>query len=177
MLALACVGLGSLHPAPADDAASAREYDLKAAYIYNFAKFTEWPRGSFSDAMSPLVIGVVGDDRVAASLTTLTRGRAVNGHPIEVKPLASPSVPPNVRILFVSGSQDAALSKLTGALQTGGLLTVGESEAFTKAGGMIRLLVDSNRLQFEIDNERAEKGGLTLSSQLLMLARKVHKAP
>jgi hypothetical protein len=178
VLALALWIAFASRTAHAQDAASAsaKEQDLKAAYIYNFAKFTEWPAESFNDATGPLVIGVVGDERVAASLATLTRSRALNGHPIEVRLLSGMPLPPEVRILFIAGSQDAALPRLAGAFQATGLLTIGETESFARAGGIIRLVVDSSRLQFEIDNARAEKAGVTLSSQLLMLARKVRKS-
>lgn len=145
---------------------SAREEELKAAYIYNFAKFTRWP-----SVPNPLVIGVLGDQRVADSIAVLTRGRAVGGSPIEVRSVSANAIPGDLQILYVAGSQDAAL---TPALFQPGRLTIGETETFTQNGGIIRLFVESDRLRFEIDNHQAQKAGLTLSSQLLMLARKVN---
>jgi hypothetical protein len=82
----------------------------------------------------------------------------------------------DVRVLYVPASQDATLTHLAPSFHTAGLLTVGESDLFVRSGGIIRLLVESDRLQFEIDADIAEKVGLTLSSQLLMLARKVRSS-
>jgi hypothetical protein len=156
---------------------SASEHDLKAAFVYNFAKFTTWPEGALASPSAPLVIGVLGDGQVAASLRSLTRNRLANGHPIEVRAIDPEAVPTDIRVLYISGTQDATLGKLAQSFLTPGLLTVGESDLFVQSGGMIRLLVDSGRLQFEIDAGLASKAGLTLSSQLLMLARQVRLSP
>lgn len=150
---------------------SVREDELKAAYIYNFAKFTHWPGVGDSGVPNPLLIGVLGDERVANSLAALTRGRTIGGSAIEVKSFGPNAIPANLHILYVSASQELAPS-----LFQAGRLTIGETEDFTRNGGIIRLLVESDRLQFEIDNGHAQKAGLTLSSQLLMLARRVATA-
>jgi hypothetical protein len=147
--------------------ASVREDELKAAYIYNFAKFTRWPGVGASGVPNPLVIGVLGDERVADSLAVLTRGRTVAGSPVEVKAIGPGAVPANLHILYISASQ-----RPDSSLFQPGRLTIGETEEFTQNGGIIRLLVESDRLQFEIDNDHAQKAGLSLSSQLLMLARR-----
>jgi uncharacterized protein DUF4154 len=149
---------------------SAREEELKAAYIYNFAKFTRWPGAGDGGVPNPLVIGVLGDQRVADSISMLTRGRTVGGSPIEVRSVSADAIPGNLHILYVAASQDAAL---TPTLFQPGRLTIGETDTFTQNGGIIRLFVESDRLRFEIDNRHAQKAGLALSSQLLMLARKV----
>lgn len=145
-------------------ARSVPEHELKAAYIYNFAKFTRWPGTGESGVPNPLVIGVLGDERIAESIATLTHGRTVGGSPIEVKSVDRNAIPANLQILYVDASEDALPS-----LFQPGRLTIGETEHF---GGIIRLFVESDRLQFEIDNRQAQRAGLTLSSQLLMLARK-----
>jgi hypothetical protein len=149
---------------------SAREYELKAAYIYNFAKFTRWPGAGESGVPNPLVIGVLGNERVADSIAALTRGRTIAGSAIEVKSFGPHDIPANLHIVYVGDSP------LTPELFQAGRLTIGETEAFTQNGGIIRLFVESDRLRFEIDNGHAQKAGLTLSSQLLMLARKVTSA-
>lgn len=154
------------------DSGSAPADELTAAYIYNFAKFTRWPGVGDAGVPNPLIIGVLGDERVAESLAILTRGRTVGGSPIEVKAFGPDAIPANLHILYVSASQDASLRQLAPALFQPGRLTIGETQGFTQNGGIIRLFVESDRLQFEIDNGHAQKAGLTLSSQLLMLARK-----
>jgi hypothetical protein len=148
-----------------------REDELKAAYIYNFAKFTRWNGVGDSGVPNPLVIGVLGDERVAESLAALTHGRTVGGSPIEVKSFGPNAIPANLHIVYVSASHEGSL---TPALFQQGRLTIGETEDFLQRGGIIRLLVESDRLQFEIDNGHAQKACLTLSSQLLMLARRVN---
>ena len=151
--------------------ASARECELKAAYLYNFAKFTRWPAAGEAGVPNPLIIGVLGDERVADSIAALTRGRTVGGSTIEVKSFGPDDIPANLHIVYVGNTQE--LHELAPKLFQPGRLTIGETETFTRNGGMIRLFVESDRLRFEIDNGRAQKAGLTLSSQLLMLARKV----
>lgn len=152
------------------DPGSAREDELKAAYLYNFAKFTRWPGAG--DVPNPLVIGVLGDERVADSISALTRGRTVGGSTIQVKSFSADAIPAYLHIVYVAASQDDSLRRLAPSLFQPGRLTVGETEAFMQNGGIIRLFIESDRLQFEIDIRQAQKAGLTLSSQLLMLARK-----
>ena len=159
---------------PPAEAAPVKEYELKAAYIFNFAKFARWSTAGSSGVPNPLVIGVLGDERVASSLAALTRDRNISGSPIEVKLLNPNSIPSDLGILFVAASQDAVLSKLAPALFRPGRLTIGESDLFREGGGIINLVVQGDRLQFEIGNSRAQNAGVTLSSQLLALARRVY---
>jgi hypothetical protein len=154
---------------------SVSEYDLKAAYLYNFAKFTSWPEGSFAAAQSPMVVGVLGTERLIAALETVTRGRLVNGHVISVKAWSPQLGTAGLHVLYVESAYEAQLAKMAGPFVARGLLTVGESDAFMASGGAIRLVVDGNRLQFEISAPATERAGLTLSSQLLMLAKSVRK--
>jgi hypothetical protein len=153
---------------------SAREDELKAAYVYNFAKFTRWPGAGDAGVPNPLVIGVLGDERVAQSIAALARGRTVGGSAIEVRSFGPNDVPTTLHIVYVGDSQDESMHRLASMLFQPGRLTIGETESFTQHGGIIRLFVESDRLRFEIDNSHAQKAGLTLSSQLLMLARKVN---
>jgi hypothetical protein len=155
---------------------SVREYELKAAYVYNFAKFTRWPGAGESGVPSPIVIGVLGNERVAEAIAALTRGRTVSGSAIEVKAFGANDIPATLHIVYIGESQDGSLPRLAPVLFQPGRLTIGETEAFTQHGGIIRLFVEADRLRFEIDNAHAQKAGLTLSSQLLMLARKVTNA-
>jgi len=145
---------------------SAREYELKAAYIYNFAKFTRWPAAGESGVPNPLVIGILGNERVAQSIANLTRGRTIAGSAIEVKSFGPHDIPADLNIIYIGDSHDEPLNHVAQP----GRLTIGES------GGIIRLFVEADRLRFDIDNAQAQKAGLTLSSQLLMLARKVTSA-
>lgn len=153
-------------PAALAGSEAAREYELKAAYIYNFAKFTRWSAAGDSGVPNPLVIGVLGNERVAESIAALTRGRTIAGSPIEVKSFGPHDIPAYLNIVYVGDSQGESLRELAQP----GRLTIGEN------GGIIHLFVETDRLRFDIDNAQAQKAGLTLSSQLLMLARKVTSA-
>jgi hypothetical protein len=170
-LALAVL-LSSATPLHAEPSA-VKDYELKAAYIFNFAKFARWSSAGSTGVPNPLVIGVLGDSRVAASLAALTSGRNISGSGIEVRVLEPGAIAPDVRLLYVAASEDAVLPKLASQLFLPERLTIGESDQFRENGGIIRLVVQADRLQFEIDNSRAQKAGVTLSSQLLMLARRV----
>jgi hypothetical protein len=159
--------------AAAAEAPSVKEHELKAAYIYNFAKFTTWPATSFSGPAAPLVVGIAGNERVATALANQVRSRTVNGHSIEVRSLAANQGVADLHILYAA--DDASLASLQRAFTTPGLLTIGETERFAARGGMIRFVIDGNHLQFEINSAAAKRADLSLSSQLLMLARAVSK--
>lgn len=173
LLSLGLVSLVASAIAWSAEPAAVKDYELRAAYIYNFAKFTRWSSAGSTGVPDPLVIGVLGDSRVAESLAALTRDRRISGSAIEVRALGPDSIASDVRIVYVPASQDNALKKLAPALFLPERLTIGDSEQFSERGGIIRLVVQADRLQFEIDNGRAQKAGITLSSQLLMLARRV----
>jgi hypothetical protein len=175
LVAVSGVLIGWPLAAPGADVASARDSDLKAAYIYNFAKFTQWPETSFAEAGTPLVIGVVGDPRVVSALQKIAAGRLVNGHKVDVRELTLQQAAAGVHILFVTGLSDERLDLLAQALASPGLLGIGESERFLSAGGIIRFVVDGERLKFEINLTSAQRARITLSSQLLMLAKAVRR--
>jgi hypothetical protein len=154
-------------------APSVKEHELKAAYIYNFAKFTTWPSASFSSPTAPLIVGIAGNEQVAAALASQVKNRTVNGHSVEVRSLAPSQGIADLHILY--GADDASLASLQQAFVTQGLLTIGDTAQFAARGGVIRFVIDGDRLQFEINSGAAKRADLTLSSQLLMLARAVSK--
>lgn len=153
----------------------AKEYQLKAAFLYNFSKFVQWPPGRFADETSPIVIAVLGQSPFGDELDKLVRERLVNGRPIEVRPIASAADIPAAHIVFVPAGSEALLAG--GPVGGPGVLTVGESAAFTARGGIIRFTLIEEKVRFEIDQSSAEKAGLKLSGQLLKLATIVRKAP
>lgn len=149
-----------------------KEYQLKAAFLYNFAKFVEWPAKSFATPESPLVIGVFRTNPFGAELEKAVKGRKVNGHPIVVTVVPSAAAARQTQILFVGAAQDGKLAELKGALQGAPVLTVGESGGFARQGGMITFTQEGNSLRFAIDNGSAQKAGVKISSQLQKLALK-----
>ena len=146
------------------------EYQIKAAFIYNFARFVDWPTQAFADASSPLIIGVLGRNDFGSSLAQTINGKTVHGHPLQFKLFPSLSQVTNCQVLFISASEKNRLSKIISTLGTAGILTVGDTDDFIARGGMIRLEIVADKVRFDINNSAAKSAGLTISSKLLTLA-------
>jgi len=147
------------------------EYQIKAAFIYNFARFVEWPSQTFADTNSPMVIGVLGENVFGNDLELTISGKAIKGHPLQFKTFDSVADATNCQILFISTSEKTQLSKILVQLQGTSILTVSENtDDFIGAGGMINLRIVDDKVRFEINNEAARKSGLIISSKLLRLA-------
>ena len=156
--------------AAADDDAN-REYQIKAAMIFNFAQFAEWPANAFESADSPLVIAVEGSNPFGDVLEQLVAGRTISRRRVVVKFFPSVARIETCHLLFIPGDQGAELNRALQKVQGKPVLTVGETDAFPKAGGVIRFFTDDNKLRFEINTQAAEQAHLTISSKLLKLAR------
>jgi hypothetical protein len=145
------------------------EYAVKAAYLYQFARFTEWPDKAADDR--PLCIGVLGDDGFGAALDKALVGRAVGNRAVLVRRSRLVTELDGCDIVFVSQSE--AGERLGAVLQRASrwpALTVGESETFTRDGGMVRFFVEGNHVRFEVNLLAVEGARLRLSSRLLALA-------
>lgn len=140
------------------------EYQVKAAFLFNFLKFVEWPSGA---ASSPWVIGVLGHDPFRELLGQTVHGKLVNGRPVEVRRYAKPADVKNCNILFIGRADSEQL----GVPAQPGLLTVGEAPGFLKSGGIINFYIEDNRVRFEIKPSAANAAGLHMSSQLLKLGK------
>ncbi len=155
----------------ADESVS-KEYQLKAAFLYHFTKYVEWPDQAFANADSPIVIGVLRGNPFGGELEKAVGGRAANGRKIVVVQVPSPNAARQTHILFVGAAQDSKLSEVKGALNGTAVLTVGESEAFARQGGMVTFTLQNDSLRFAINKDSAQKAGLKISSQLQKLALK-----
>ncbi|HUV04281.1 MAG TPA: YfiR family protein [Armatimonadota bacterium] len=151
----------------------AAEYQVKAAYIYNFAKFVEWPSKVFSNANSPIIIGVLGDDPFGDTLEQTIKDKTVNGRRLQVRRFDKTSDVGVCHMLFVSSSEKMRLSKALDRVKDSNVLTIGEMGGFARQGGMIGFTMEGNKVGFEINLERAKKAGLNVSSQLLKVAKVV----
>jgi len=150
----------------------APEYEVKAAFLYNFAKFVEWPPGSERNTHA-FRICLVGDDPFGALLTETVAGKTVQDRPIEI---AHPDSAPELgrcQMAFIPRSQVRQLPRLLAGLTGASTLTVGETEDFARGGGMITFHIEENKVRFEINAEAAQRAGLRISSQLLKLATRV----
>lgn len=150
------------------------EAQVKAAFVYNFARFTEWPPAAFAAPDAPIIIGVVEDASFAHTLEQTVKGKQINGRGIRVKPITSDAdLKGRLHVVYLpSSSGRSTLAALAGA----SVLTVGDSENFIRAGGMIRLYVQDTHVRFAINPDSAERARLKLSSRLLALARIVRGA-
>lgn len=148
---------------------SPTEYQVKAAYLYNFGKFVEWPTGvTASD--SSFNICVLGQDPFSSTFGTTIAGESIKGKDVLIKRIPRAQDAVGCHILFISSSEEARLKEILAALDKTSVLTVSDMSQFTRRGGMIQFVMDSNRVRFEVNLTNAERTGLTLSSQLLKVA-------
>ena len=165
--------------AQAGDASESSEYLIKAGFIYNFAKFVEWPANAFAQPDSPIVIGVLGTDPFGNTLDRIvedkkvgTRGFVVRRYKWnkDLKELKE------CKILFVSASERAHIDEIVDSVKGLPILTVGETPGFAERGGVIRFTLEDNRVRFEVNVEAAHQADLNISSRLLTLAKIIPQA-
>lgn len=150
-------------------AQAVNEYQVKAAFILNFAKFVEWPGDAFGDG-GVIVVGVVGDDPFGGALDRLN-GTTANGRRLRIKRLRRDDNLRACQILFISNSEERHLGKIMESIRGTSVLTVGEMPQFNRAGGMIRFVIQNNKLRFEINAAAAGQTRLRISSKLLALSK------
>jgi len=173
---LIAISLGAIQPSAAQDAAPS-EYQVKAACIYNFTKFVEWPPEAFPDLSSPFVIGVIGDDPFNGELQRAVQNKDVCGRRFLVRHLRNADEAGSCQILFVSRSERKSMGDILAAVSTLPVLTVSETERFVQSGGIISFLIEQNKVRFEINAAAAKKAGLKVSSKLLNLGRRYERSP
>src|SRR5690554_3316110 len=148
----------------------ARHYQIKAAYLYNFSQFVEWPDSIFLEADKPLVIGVVGEDPFGAYLDRIVSGELVNGHPLSIHRFKPGEEINDCHILFINFSDANQAGKVIEHIHGKGILTVSDMPGFLETGGMIQFITTNKRIRFQINPEASESAGLKISSKLLRLA-------
>jgi hypothetical protein len=152
-------------------AESASEYQVKAAFLFNFAKFVEWPSDAFLNTDAPLEICVLGQDPFGRDFEQVIIEKTVNGHRLEI---AHPEGVPQARacqILFIVASEKQKVRDILQGLAGASVLTVGDAPGFAKMGGVINFVLDENRVRFEINVKAAERAHLKLSARLLTVAK------
>lgn len=150
-------------------AQTANEYEVKAAFILNFVRFVEWPDDAFGDGGS-LVVGIVGDDPFRGALDQLS-GNTVDGRRLVVRQLRSTDNLRACQILFVSSSERNRLGKIMESVRGASVLTIGEVPQFNQVGGVIRFIVQDNKVRFEINTTAAVQARLRISSKLQALSK------
>jgi hypothetical protein len=167
VVALLCFFEGS----PAFGQAS--EDQVKAAYIYSFAKFIEWPPGTFTSSSSPFHFCVLNDRSFQAELDRAVKGKSVGGHSIDVVSVRDADQSRSCHLLFIDKGQEQQARQIVKALRGSNILTIGETAHFIDGGGMIGFLLEDNHIYFEINHKAATASGLYVSSRLLSVARRV----
>lgn len=150
----------------------ASEYQVKAAYLFNFAKFIKWP-ASVADKTNFFAICVLGQDPFGATLDSTMADEQLDGKRMVVKRISAAQDAEDCRILFISANEESHLKEILQTVDESGVLTVSDIPSFSRRGGMIEFVLDGDRIRFEINLSSAEASRLTLSSQLLKVATAV----
>ena len=175
LLLIACAVLWHVltgSPVYGADQAAPSEYAVKAAFIFNFAKFTEWPAAASGAPHGQIVLCAFAGEAYRAALAAID-GKAVQGRTIRVRRGVRPDEIKSCHMMFIAESEERRIPELLRVVKGSPVLTIGDANGFAEAGGMIGLINADNRVQFEINNEAAQRAKLKIGSQLLRLARLV----
>lgn len=170
LLVAIATGVG---PAAAQDQVPL-EYQVKAAFLYQFLSFVEWPAAALAGTRDTMVVGVVGETPMAAALEPLA-GKPVRGRSLVVRPLRDLKSPGVLHVLFAGASARNRVASALQAVKGTSVLTIGETEGFARLGGMINFVIVDGKVRFEINPRAAEEAQLRISSKLLRLARIVEE--
>ena len=151
------------------------EYEVKAAYLYKLGKFVEWPENGTSSGDNSFPICVLGQDPFGAAVDTTIARESINDKKVVIKRISKTRDAVSCRILFISSSEESRVKEILTAVSKASVLTVSDIPEFSRLGGMVQFVVDSNRVRFEVNLTCAERAGLTLSSQLLKVAIRVER--
>lgn len=148
---------------------------VKAAYLFKFGNYVQWPSNTFADETSPVVIGVVGADKIAEELARIAASRNIGKHPVRVKRLQHGETPAGIHMLFVGKDAPQPVSNWLAPLEGQPVLCVTEEEGNPPPGSAINFVLDNNRVQFDVSLPAVQRNNLELSALLLSAAREVQK--
>ena len=169
-LALLVLLLSGMFPARAQ---TPKEYQIKAAFLFNFAQFVEWPSAAFADASAPISIGVLGDDPFGPVLDQTVQGETINHRKLIIQRSQRVEDLKGCHLVFISKSEKSRLTDIFDSLGSASILTVSETENFARRGGIINFYLEGNKVRFEINSDAAQRKGIKISSQLLKLGKVV----
>ena len=173
-LILTVLSCGAMRGVGAEQSAVGAEYEVKAAYVFNFASFVAWPASAFASPTAPIVIGVGGDSPIEAPLLRAIQGEAISGRPLVVRRVARADEMKACHIVFVGANESRQLVRSLTELRNAPLLTISDAEDFLSSGGMIRFVVaGENKVGFDVNLDATSKAGLKPSARLLKVARRV----
>jgi hypothetical protein len=151
--------------------AAVDEAQIKAAFVYNFLKFVDWPETASRRSDDPLVVAIIGESPTADAVATFLSTKRVGDRPVVIRRLAWDQSLAGVQAAFVSEGDMRKLRRVFDAAATGAILSIGESQGFAAHGGVIGLLVENRKVRFDIDTDAADAARLRISSKLLALGR------
>jgi hypothetical protein len=169
------IGAGMLacFPAMRISASNPSEYEVKAAYLYNFGRFVEWPPDVPLGTADTFTICVMGRDPFGSALDTTISGEKIGGKTVVARRISGSGEATDCRILFVSASEDKQVKEILSTLGKQRVLTVSDLPQFIQQGGMVQFVLVNERVRFEINLAATHEAGLNLSSQLLKVAVEV----
>ena len=168
---LLALGIALLFLAPGPSSAqTTSEYQVKAAYIYNFAKFVEWPAQDFASPTAPIRLCLLNDQSFESDLNQIVKGKKISGRPITVAPVQNGEQSRSCHILFINSSHNSEAQRIIEVLRNTSVLTVGESPGFVEEGGIINFVLQDDHVHFQVNHRAADQGGLHISSRLLSVA-------
>jgi hypothetical protein len=157
-----------------NEAQAPSEYQVKAAFLFNFAKFVEWPAAAFRNGQSPITICVVGDDPFGPAIDATVKGQSFANRSFSVRRVKQIPRDDTCQIAFFSGAESAR-TELGTAIRALPILTVGEDDATSESSGIINFVIEERKVRFDINLDAAERAGIKISSKLLKLAKRVHE--
>lgn len=161
----------------AEDTPETLARQIKAAYIFKFANYIEWPASCFETAQSPIVIGVAGADRLASELTRTSQNRLIGKRPVVIKRLTARDPLTGVHILYVGGKANRQLKERFSSLQGQPLLSVTDATHELADTAAIKFVMDNNQLRFDISQAAVERNHLKVMAPLLTVARRLDQQP
>jgi hypothetical protein len=165
------------HPAELGDKPTLSEQQVKAAFLYYFIKFIDWPQEVFPEKNSPILVGVIGDDSLGRELDQSLRKKTINGRELVLRQIGWPGEVKGYHILLLCASEAKVIPAVLASVKGSPVLTVGEIDRFGEQGGIINFYIEDKKVRFEINIDAAEKARLKISSQLLSLAKIVRDDP
>ena len=168
-LLLFILSFAALCPGQAQE--QSKEYQLKAAFLFNFAQFVKWPPNSFTSDDAPFCIGILGDDPFGSALDETVQGETISNHRLTVVRSQRIEDLKDCQMIFVSRSEEGHVGEILSQIDSRPILTVSEVESFARQGGDIDFYLSGGKVRFEINPQSAQRCGLKISSQLLNLGK------
>jgi hypothetical protein len=149
------------------------EYPVKAAFLFNFTKYVDWPATAFTNTAAPIIIGILGDDPFGRKLDDIISSELVKSRPLTVRRLTRMEEANSCHLLFISRSEKDRIADILAGLRGAPVVAVSEIEGFCRKGGVFNFVLTNQNIRFEINPAAAERAGLKISSKLLNLPKAI----